>query len=734
MTRPEETLQKVDSQSALRHLLISFPELHARSRGANVVDMLVEGAVANLLLNKAGPTILTAEDVIRKIRQLTTLEYRTAEVVEAFIRLAAAGALEFRDESKRSIMFSAERHAEVVQQIQARSAQLSGTIDQWGRSIGEAYGLSLQHTQEMSAALDRLVASVCHHFSAEAAALLYSGSAEGSLRFQAALDDRIPDVEAALSEPLREIGRVELRKFFQDTNEERRAYLVDRLNAAFFFHLLSIDPGASALVREQFENKVLYLDTNVLYGLLNLKGPTQAYPANLVIATSNELGIQLRVARETVSEFIRSLRAETQRLRATPILSEDYQRIAAEHPSDEWAFMREYFRLRNSGQLKTIDEFERRFTQIEAYLESWDISIDEDAVLTDEIQAEESFRERVILLDRWTRYQKSERGVRHDVFLPLVIRKRRGGTAVTPARAREWFVTFDRRLAPFEIHHPVEPAEVAPCVRVEDWIQVIRPFLPRTAEYEAAFSAMLSEPVLYLPSDSGVPLDHKVEALSRLEAYEPMPPAVVAGMVADSEFIRRFLEAESSEEEKNVIELGFIEISAALTEQNERLRADLHLTSEQLTAAAQRETSLSERLTEIERRADAEKTARVAAELGAERLVEDIREQRNRADAQIDGLYRRHQEEIQTVRASFRRLAQWLVFGVSELVVIVGGTAAWFLWVQDWLATAQTLYGLGVALVCLSLFMIPFGPGWIGILSLLVGIAGLAISLISGVS
>ena len=718
-------------REALRHLLLSFPELRVKHDGREVLDSLVEGAVVHLLNAKREGALLLAADVTTTIQELAYLEYSQAEVVASFERLEEIGVLTFRDKSHRSFVFDDVRYQRLNEEIRSRGKRIGSAMEAWKQEISDKYGLDTTQTEALGDAMDELLTQLAHNNGAEAAALLYADTTGGNLRFYDALNAEIPRYEDLLPHELKEIARREFFQFFENAKGDRRTIIVDRLNAAFFFHLLSIDPAASQLVRRRFTDKMLYLDTNVLFRLLGLQGPTLAYPAVTLLSTAEALGARVLVAQQTVREFHSSLKHQMTRLRATPVTRDTYQRIVAENPSDEWDFMAAYYRLYNSGQVSGLDEFERRFSQLKAYLEDWGVEIDEEAVLSDEQAHSDDFLDRRSALNDWTDGRKAGNPLDHDTFLPLYVRSLRGTSTENPSELREWFLTFDARLTPFEIKHTISHGETPTCMRVEDWLQVVRPFLPRTDDYERAFVAMLSEPLLYRRTSGPAGFPHIVEALHRLEKYEELPVPVVTAMIADDAFMRHLKEATTAEEEAKVVEVAARRATRKVAEENEALQEKIKSQENRIAALEQRSIEVAEQATAATERADAERVARLRAEEASEKALRQVQEERTRRESEDRAREERYRDDLALLEGRFDKKFRWLLFISLAGFWLFAAVAVWWIVARSWSPAAQGLLVVWAVLGATGLLGIPMGRRSLGLASFAISLGGLAVTTIA---
>ena len=247
--------------------------------------------------------------------------------------------------------------------------------------------------------------------------------------------------------------------------------------------------------------------------------------------------------------------------------------------------MQGFYKLLNGGKVKNVDEFEQRHTAVVPLLQEWGIEI-EECGLSDADKDTEAFKDQFSQLNSWHNGQKPLVSIEHDVFLAEMIRRRRGSVDETAAGVKYWVLTYDRRLVKYSVYYAT-PDQLPFCMVADDWLQIARPFLPRTDNYQNAFVTLLDNPILY-PSDHTVPFDHMVEALHRLERYEELPMPVVASMMASAEVTRKFRTAQSTDEERRLLEVAAAEAARSAMEENEALKGSIAELSSQTTRLEER--------------------------------------------------------------------------------------------------------------------------------------------------
>ncbi|MDQ3605467.1 MAG: hypothetical protein M3418_04670 [Gemmatimonadota bacterium] len=672
----ESTADLTPDQKARRHLLLSFPDPEIPYSGHEAIDALLRGAIHAHAMETGRGKITLVRELLETIQRLTGLTFEAAEVIAGLERLGGERFLFFKDQRHQSFVVDESAVRQLDSELSATSNRDAKVRNSWLNELRERHEISESEASRLWEGLEQLISDVIATHTAEAAAFLYQDNDDQRLRFQAALAAKYPQIRAFVGQDLLPLAESEYPAFFDPENPSRRDFLADRVQAGFVFHLLNIDPAASELVKMNVSEKVLYLDTNFLYRLLGLQGPALTSAPATTLRISRQLNCTIKVSRATIDEFVGRLRSDISNI---PIIRrQEYQRIAADAAGDEWDFARAYYRELASGCVGTKDEFERKYSNVIGFLQEWDVEVDEDAVLTDEEGSSEEFTQAWSALNQWA--AKGTRALEHDVFMLRHVRRLRGSAQRTAGQTRVWFLTYDRRLTMFTLRGRRSDA-VSPCMLGDSWLQIARPFLPRTDDYEKSFVAMLRYPLLY-QSSNAVPFEHVATALSRLERFEPLPIPVVSAMIADGEFIKRLDATQSRSEEAGLVNLAAAAAAGEITKREQRTAAEL-------ASAKERLAKLEETLAQTD---SARRSAEKAA--AAERSLAASAEGRHRDD--MDGLEARlknlvnqaaesaatnaHERGLKRGRVEaegVQRLTDWVIYFGLAMVITVP-SAVWF--------------------------------------------------------
>lgn len=657
-----------NDRDAIRRLLLTFPDEGPETKGKDVVDTVVEGAICEILNEQDNNRyIVTPEEVRSKLDNLTHLEYSESEIRASFRRLAEADRVDVVNEQAAAIQLKEDRYFEVTETAERTRSRLREVAEGWKTEVIARHGVTESEAVSLWKALDSFIADLVYDYGAEAAAHLYGDEEGGELRLYNELTSELPSLSHYVEDGLVDVARQEFSSFVQGAEGGRAEYLDRRLRTAFFYHLLSIDPSASRLAREYVKNKTLYIDTNFIYRLLSLHGVRRARGPIEVAELADELECKLVVTEQTLREFVSSVRYNAEDIRNEPVRSKAYQSVIAEYPSAEGTVTGAFYRELIDGQISSLDEFVRKYENVEHLLEKWNIEVIEEAVLTDDIKSDPQFERLKSGFDDWLRHRDSGRKsdkVEHDAFMLWWIRSERGDEARRVVDLDTWFLTYDKKLNAFAAHNATEAeGQRTETLLASEWLQLSRPFLPRTEEHERSFLALIGHPVLYHNESDVVETGQLRRALNRLERYADLPEEVAGAMVASTEFTKRIAQVETEEEFEREVEERFGHVAHELERRRENVERRLQEKEDE-------RRRLEENLEEL-RQAHQEEIERLNEEReGLEEANEELERRLSESESSVDSL----SAKLDNQSDELEELKDWLLYAAVVGVTVLAAT------------------------------------------------------------
>jgi hypothetical protein len=354
-------------------------------------------------------------------------------------------------------------------------------------------------------------------------------------------------------ERLRMIREEALPAFIRTPTPDQRRFLASLLNIGFYMTVLTIDPTAKGLVKEQLAGHRMYIDTNFLYAVIGGASPDEVYSARRLIQMSRELGLEFAVTPWTMEEMRTSIASsrreiEHQKTFVRPELSETMLRT-----SGDKGFNRLFWQVYKQSKTKPKDVFDR-LEHFDQELERFGIKeIDEGCKAID--QQEERVRDYSSLLnsERWP-YQKEWIVLEHDAKSRLLVERLRGAGKLRFSNARYWFLTYDATLPRFASRVPDNGDQVPElpfCVSPSAWVQIVRALTPRTDDFDRTVVDLLTSPFVgYRTAVNPVVVQ---EVVGRMDHFEDASPELALTVLTDTAKVREIEKAVATENQDSVI-------------------------------------------------------------------------------------------------------------------------------------------------------------------------------------
>jgi len=356
------------------------------------------------------------------------------------------------------------------------------------------------------------------------------------------LDEILPEQ----SETLKKIRNVEFPLFLQQIDNEKKIYFAGMLDGTFMYNLVQVDPLTQKLIRDNFRNYNLYLDTNILYALFDLHNHQRTTNVEKAINLAKSFGIKITVTQQTVDEMKKSISLKKDFLLSSPVIKRELAEIGADI-SDEENFITAYWRAFHKTGISKED-FIEKFSHVSELLKTKAIPIERGLDFSDEIINKEIENLNSIIAPQ----KKTENVARHDVYYKLLIQELRKKAEQEQRPDKYWFFSLDSLLIKYDLKTRKE-GETPFVVLPNQILQILRPFTRRTQDYDATFFELFSRPEI--KSAQGVlPTNLTQKVLAKMSGFNDLPPDIALGIILDQSFRKNILEITDDTELNSVIE------------------------------------------------------------------------------------------------------------------------------------------------------------------------------------
>jgi len=525
---------------AIRRLCHFVPPPEGENLSLALHECLVKHAMANLDTEPH-----TVSDIKDSLYLLFNLNFEDEEIKGAIERLMKMGSVV--SPSQDVYALSIDEYSELQKSLKDSEEFEQKTIGEWIENISRKYpDLSQDDLKALGEDLTIYLTEIFARHGAECVALVYAGQEEAE-NFVAKLEDDIFASLPTRCPRLHKIRIVELPGFFKNAPTERKQYIAQLLDNTFIIHILHIDKNCSALIRKQFKDHRLYLDTNFIYRLLGLDGPILQKAAETAVRIARDLGFVLTVSTRTTEEWQASIERAVKNLKRSPLISPRLAQVGADYTTEEdltTAYWREYAKTKIS-----IDDFFALYQRIEGLLEECDVTIRD--TLCDRIKNDPQLQEEISKLNLATDYIKVSKIAEHDAFHRLLILRLRGKTQPqTFLDTKVWFLTCDTLLPKYDRFARKSQDKIPFCILANQWIQTMRPLLPRTQDFDETFVDLFTSS--YLRTYGDLPSNIAQTILGRITQFEEHSPELAVKVLTDRHLTK---ELRQTEEEEKIFEL-----------------------------------------------------------------------------------------------------------------------------------------------------------------------------------
>jgi predicted nucleic acid-binding protein len=320
-----------------------------------------------------------------------------------------------------------------------------------------------------------------------------------------------------------------LKTFFNFMTPMQRQYFDNLMATAYLMSVFTLEPSAFDEVRRLTNGQRLYLDTNVLYPLLKLHGPTKYASTKRTLTLSRLLGYEVCVTPWTMTEMQRSVRAARLKLarHSSPQALADVPLSITDVDAAE-AFGRAFRGRQRDTGISFADFFDLH-EQVQYLLELEGVKVVADGChIIDERDG--GYDEQIAVLESVRQRDEKPRLVQeHDVKHRLLIEMLRGDEQRRPSNAGYLLLTNDHTMIRYAACKDAE--EVPFAVSFEEWSERVRSLKPRTNDYDKTMAVILETPSLRMPEL--VSQEQVRRAIAQINLHEEYSTTIGVRMLLD---------------------------------------------------------------------------------------------------------------------------------------------------------------------------------------------------------
>lgn len=354
------------------------------------------------------------------------------------------------------------------------------------------------------------------------------------------------------------------------TDPDRVKYIAQLADAAFNFYTLEVPADLAEHLRQQLHELTLFLDTNFLFGILDLHYNTQVQVSHDLLRAirDHKLPFKLRFHEQTQKEMSNTISHYAGILRSRA-WTRSLSRAAS--TSRNLSGIEQKFHESNSAGLIDVDEFLRTYEHFDHLLAEKDIKVFRPNAERLEAQ-NDLFHEYQAFLEKNGRGDKPYETVMHDAKVLEETRNLRTN-ASSSLEAGALLISCDYFLYRFDWEASRQDGRRA-CVLLPNMFwQILRPFVPADQDFEKAFAETFALPEFRAIGSGGSRACSKM--LQILATYKEVPEQTAMKMLANDLLLDRLRSELDDVKFEEQVEQAFVEENRNLLEEKAALEQEL---------------------------------------------------------------------------------------------------------------------------------------------------------------
>ena len=368
------------------------------------------------------------------------------------------------------------------------------------------------------------------------------------------------DAEVAISEFMAALG----------TDPDRIRYITQLADGAFNFYTLEVPADLSKQLCQQLNKLTLFLDTNFLFGILDLHNNTQVQVSHDLLRAINKHGLpfKLRFHEATQKEMASTILHYGSILRSCT-WTRSLSRAATN--SNNLSGIEQKFHEHNACSLIDVDEFLRKYEHFDTILSEKGIKLFRPHMERSASQ-NDLFHEYRAFLENNGRGDKPYETVMHDAKVLEEARNLRT-SAKSSLEAGALLISCDYLLYRFDWETSRRNGRRACVLLPNIFWQILRPFVPADQDFEKAFAETFALPEFRAIGSGGNRACSKM--LQILATYRDVPEPTAIKLLANGLLLDRLRSEYNDANFEKQVEAAFVEENRNLLEEKVALENEL---------------------------------------------------------------------------------------------------------------------------------------------------------------
>lgn len=353
-------------------------------------------------------------------------------------------------------------------------------------------------------------------------------------------------------EKIKKVELVEFPKFFVTNDNSRINYLINLVDKAFKYLTNVCDPKVIYKLTERLKGKEVYLDSSVVYRLVNLQGESRQKVIEDVVNICKSYNINLKISNQTLKELNKSLSYYAKLLKNNKI-KRNLASIGYNYLKNTDNYITTYWKEKEETGI-SVDDFIDYYSHIDDILEDKGIIVEKE-----ELDLSEDFENRVLdfsskiyNFESNVKNNKNDSLIKHDAYMLALVKENRKDNVKSFLDSNLWFLTTDHFLIRLQNYDYDLKNDIPLAILPSQLLQILRFITPSEAKsYNEAFIGLFSN--AFNSFDPKISSEEVQKILARISKYKNVTPRIANKVLMDNYFKRRFKKSKSKEEKNDLI-------------------------------------------------------------------------------------------------------------------------------------------------------------------------------------
>ncbi|HUU41265.1 MAG TPA: hypothetical protein VMW42_10000, partial [Desulfatiglandales bacterium] len=420
-----------------------------------------------------------------------------------------------------------------------------------------------------------------------------------------------------------------IRFFFANIGKypNRSRFIAQLGDGAFNYFSLTVEPESAEKFRDRLQPLTLFLDTNFLFGVLNLHVNPHVEVSNELLRSTQkyQLPFKLRYHEETDKEMRETINYYYKTLR--PYKWQQGLSRAAITTHCISGIVAKYHQM-NAEEGIDVDTFFGFYKHIDELLKNKGILIYKTGT-RDEENISKLIQQYQIFLSKWGK-DKPQKIVEHDMTVLDTVRKMRSN-AQSSIEAKALLITCDFVLYRFDWETSRQEGSLACAVLPNLFWQLLRPFVPSDSDFERSFAETFALPEFRSIGSRSSEACNKMLCL--LSLYKDFPEDTAARLLSNDLLINGLRKTENDNEFQDYVDNAISADNTALMEEKAALEKKIEL---ERAKKGEKEKELEQVYQQKKKEIEALKKSMSSKQNEAKIAIEQEKQARVNAEERID--------------------------------------------------------------------------------------------------